>query len=197
MWLILALGLGDLLYRWLVTRKEGAALSNAPLSAEANRVFTIDDMPDMHNRAKEGDSQLSELIATLTLRFHSGKSVEQTQQLLDSQLELWQYRVELNYNLVRYITWLLPTIGFLGTIIGIGQALTFAGSGEIDADSAEFLPAVTSQLGLAFDTTMLALLMSAVLVFFLQIVQGREERLIEESGRYCLNNLITRLYVPG
>ena len=46
---------------------------------------------------------------------------------------------------------------------------------------------------MAFTTTLLALIMSAVLVLLQSLIQGKEERALNEAGQYCLDNLILRL----
>ncbi|MEL6568063.1 MAG: hypothetical protein AAFQ22_06555, partial [Pseudomonadota bacterium] len=56
-----------------------------------------------------------------------------------------------------------------------------------------FLFQVTSRLGVAFTTTLLALVMSAVLVLLQSVVQAKEERALNEAGQYCLDNLILQL----
>jgi len=200
MWFALGFGLGDLLHRFLIVRGRLSALKQGFLPdtpEQEKRVLTSEDMPDIYRSVKDVKSDLAEIITSLSLRFQAGKSVEQTHELLSSQMELWQYRVDLDYNLLKYVTWLIPTIGFIGTVVGISEALSFAGSGAVDPTSDEFLPAVTAKLGVAFETTLLALIMSALLVFLINIVQEREERTVEATGRYCLDNLITRLYVDS
>ena len=198
LWIFFFVGLGELWLRLASSRRRYRALAEGYLPDRAEdekRVLTVDDMPDVYRKVRDAPTELAALIRRLALRFQAGRSVEQTHQLLDSELELWQYRVDLDYGFLRYVTWLIPTIGFIGTVVGISQALRFAGGGTVAADSAEFLPAVTARLAVAFDTTLVALGMSAVLVFLLHVVQDREERSLEASGAYCLDHLITRLYV--
>jgi biopolymer transport protein ExbB/TolQ len=93
--------------------------------------------------------------------------------------------------LVRYLVWVIPTFGFIGTIVGISISM-----GQINPEHVD-LKAITSSLGLAFYTTLVALLQSAVLVLLLNLVQAREERSVNEAGHYTLRNLINRLYVGG
>jgi len=52
---------------------------------------------------------------------------------------------------------------------------------------------VTSRLGVAFTTTLLALIMAAVLVLLQSLIQNKEERALNEAGQYCLDHLILRL----
>jgi biopolymer transport protein ExbB/TolQ len=84
-------------------------------------------------------------------------------------------------------------MGFIGTVIGIMLALNYAGD-RANVESPDMLFQVTERLGVAFSTTLVALVMAAVLVFIQSIVQAREERALNQAGQYCLDNLINRLY---
>ena len=107
----------------------------------------------------------------------------------NSNLELIQHRVDLSYSLIRYIAWVIPTMGFIGTVIGIGAALASVPSGgEIKMDE------LAHQLAVGFDCTMVALVESAILVFVLHMVQEKEELAVNLAGTYTLRNLINRLY---
>ena len=55
---------------------------------------------------------------------------------------------------------------------------------------------MTADLGVAFYTTLLALLQSAVLMFALHLMHEREERALNRVGQYSLKNLVNRLYEP-
>ena len=50
-------------------------------------------------------------------------------------------------------------------------------------------------MAVAFYTTLVALLVSVVLVFFQHAVQKQEESALNEAGQYCLKNLINRIYI--
>ena len=138
---------------------------------------------------------------------------------MSSQVELELHRTDLNYTLLRYIAWLLPTLGFIGTVVGISAALSAIDVNEppprtettlaspatsgTGGDSPEqrgrrtaSTQKVTSRLGLAFNTTILALLQSVIVVLLSQFLHKREESIINQQSEYCLNNLIVRLYNP-
>ena len=136
---------------------------------------------------------LPRLITRCVLQYNTTKSVDQTNSILNSSLDLFIHEVDLRYNILRYITWLIPSLGFIGTVYGIMLALQYAGVRE-NAESPDMLYEVTSRLGVAFSTTLVALLMAAVLVFSQNVVQAREERSLNQAGQYCLDNLINRLY---
>ena len=129
------------------------------------------------------------LIDTCILRFQASASVKQTLQVLGSYLELYSHKIELRYQTVRYIVWVIPTIGFIGTVVGISWAL-------IAIDPANLkLKELTSTLALAFNTTLVALILSGILMFVFNRVQTIEESALNRAGEYVLRNLINRLYV--
>ena len=92
---------------------------------------------------------------------------------------------------MRYIAWAIPAIGFIGTVRGIGLALAFAE----DAIKGDIGP-VTDALGLAFNSTLVALLISMALMYFMHIVQSRQEAFIIETQTYCRSKLIDVMKVP-
>ena len=92
--------------------------------------------------------------------------------------------------MVRYTIRVLPTLGFIGTVLGISQALRFAGAAN--PPDPTLLQELTQILAVAFDTTLLTLSLAAVLVLAQHLVQRYEEAL-NAAGQYCIDNLINRL----
>lgn len=193
MWLAFFIGLGELFYRYQHLGNYENALQQCYLPNDPQILLTPDDMPDIYRSVSDHNGELENMIRNLVMRFQAGHSVEQTHEMLNSQLDMWQYRLDIDYNIIRYLTWLIPTLGFLGTVIGIAWTLNAAGN--LDINDPDLLVKLTGELGVAFYTTMVALAMSAILVFIMHIIQGREERGISSSGQYCLDSLITRLYL--
>ncbi len=70
-------------------------------------------------------------------------------------------RQHAGYGLMRLITWAIPILGFLGTVIGITMALSNLSPTAIE----ESMGALTGAMGVAFDTTAVALALSIVLMF--------------------------------
>lgn len=81
-----------------------------------------------------------------------------------------------DYGLVRLVIWAIPIFGFLGTVIGITLAIAQLNSDALEAS----MPQVTAGLGVAFDTTAVALTLSIVLMFFQYFVSRREAGLLAE-----------------
>ncbi len=82
----------------------------------------------------------------------------------------------------------------LSTILAHRDAGASIAQGSIGP---EMMEQVTGDLGVAFYTTLLALLQSAVLMFAKHILQEKEERALNEAARYTLRNLVNRLREEG
>ena len=99
---------------------------------------------------------------------------------LDESLRLLWRRYEESYLVPRYISWAVPILGFIGTVLGISLAAdgirriisSEAGLAGLSND----LSGAIAPLGIAFDTTLIALSLSVLLTGFLALVQRREER---------------------
>lgn len=191
--IMLFMGLGELYVRWRTACHELAFLDQQLLPEDTETVLEASDLGPIRKRVaklfNKAHGILPMLIDVSILQFQSGRSVDQTVAITNSNLELIQHRVDLSYSLVRYIAWVIPTMGFIGTVIGIGAALAAVPAGtEIRMD------VIAHQLAVGFDCTMVALVESAILVFVLHIVQEKEELAVNLAGTYTLRNLINRLY---
>jgi hypothetical protein len=93
---------------------------------------------------------------------------------------------------VHYLAWAIPAIGFLGTVLGLAESLTWGG--KTDKALPEFIAGATEHLNFAFDCTLIALALSLVLMFLLHSVQRDEEALVIDCQQYCLEHLVARLY---
>ena len=98
---------------------------------------------------------------------------------LDDRLHiLWQRSVQ-SYLMPRYISWAVPVLGFIGTVLGISLASegirkiisSQSGLSSLSSDLGQAI----APLGIAFDTTLIALSLSIVLVLVQTLVQKSEE----------------------
>jgi biopolymer transport protein ExbB/TolQ len=200
MWLVFFVGLGELSIRWRVGWIEENQIARNYLPDDEETVLRPgDDLTPIYQKVRNSKYRdtcfVPRLIERCVLSFNISHSADQANSLLNSSLELFLHEIDLRYTLVRYITWLIPSMGFIGTVIGIMLALNYAGD-RANVESADMLYQVTQRLGVAFSTTLVALVMAAVLVLIQNIIQGREEKALNKAGQYCLDNLINRLYSP-
>ena len=184
-------GLGELVVRWRVAGYELSLASERFLPEDDSTVLQSGDLgPIRRTVAGRHDGEngwLPQLIELTILQFQASRSVDQAVTVLNSSLELISHRVDLRYSLLRYVAWVIPTVGFIGTVAGIAGALDEM-HGDVDIE------AVTPHLAVAFNTTLIALIQSAILVVGIHAVQAREEGALNRAGDYTLRNLINRLY---
>ena len=88
-------------------------------------------------------------------------------------------RQNAGYSFVRLVVWAIPILGFLGTVVGITMAIANLSPQALEAS----LPKVTGGLGVAFDTTALALALSMVLMFVQHVVDRNETMLLNQVDR--------------
>jgi len=187
-------GLGELFVRWRVAEREHEFFAMHLLPEDQETVLQPADLAPIRRRVAHlsgrGLGFLPSLIDISILQFQSGRSIDQVVSVMNSSLELIEHSVDLRYGLIRYLAWLIPTIGFIGTVIGLGGSLALVPeSGDLS------IYTIAHALSLGFNCTLIALLESAMLVFVLYIAQEREESAVNLAGSYTLRNLINRLYL--
>ena len=95
---------------------------------------------------------------------------------------------------------MIPMLGFIGTVLGLGQAVAgFSDflSGTVALDQIKVaLRDVTGSLGTAFDTTLLALVLSVMLSIPLTAMIRRENELLMEIDTMVDDMVISRLPPP-
>jgi biopolymer transport protein ExbB/TolQ len=197
MWVAMFIGLGELWIRGRAMRAEQATLLSQLLPEDERSLLTADDLKSIYlkSRSMSRSAVLPTLVRRLSMEFRKSRSIDRVNGLLDSSLELFLHQLDLRYTLLRYVVWVIPTLGFVGTVIGIADAMAFAGSGAVEMEN--LLSPTTQKLAVAFYTTLVALLQSGVLVFGMNSIQACEEKAINDAGQYCLENLVMRLMEPG
>jgi len=104
-----------------------------------------------------------------------------------------------SYSLCRVLIWAIPILGFIGTVMGLAVAVSgfgvLGGSAEIGAIK-QAIGQVTTGLGVAFDTTLLALFLTVLLMFPLSFIQRNEENLFVELDNYLDDMFLARLPSP-
>ena len=131
---------------------------------------------------------LPRALLTALHRFRSTRNIQDVSNSVRAICESESERLDSELSMIRYIAWAIPSIGFLGTVRGIGQALGQAHK-AVEGDIA----GVTQSLGVAFNSTFVALLISIVIMFLLHQLQLSQERLVLDAEDYCDNRLIRNL----
>ena len=121
-------------------------------------------------------------------RFSSTRNVQDVSSSTHTICESEADRLESELSMIRYISWAIPSIGFIGTVRGIGEALAQADK-AVQGDIA----GVTQSLGVAFNSTFIALLISIFLMFLVHQLQLLQERLVFDSESYTNDKLIRHM----
>jgi biopolymer transport protein ExbB/TolQ len=127
------------------------------------------------------------LLAALQ-RFGSTKSIQDVATAVKDVCETQADRLDSELAMIRYIVWAIPSIGFIGTVRGIGQALGQAHR-AVEGD----IVGVTTSLGVAFNSTFIALVISLFIMFIMYQLQLLQERLVLDTQSYCDVNLLRHL----
>ncbi|HEY7308434.1 MAG TPA: MotA/TolQ/ExbB proton channel family protein [Gemmataceae bacterium] len=109
---------------------------------------------------------------------------DQMRALLDSDAVV----LEGSYALTRFITWAIPILGFLGTVLGITDAISGATPEVLEKNMSH----VTDGLSYAFDATALALSLTMITMFCSFLVERREQAILEAVDREVERQLAHR-----
>ncbi|MFK7956181.1 MAG: MotA/TolQ/ExbB proton channel family protein [Lysobacterales bacterium] len=140
-------------------------------------------LPDVQRRFL-----LPKVLLTALHRFRSTRDIQSVATTVRELCEQEADRLESELSMVRYIAWAIPSIGFIGTVRGIGEALAQAHK-AVEGD----ITGVTDSLGVAFNSTFIALVLSIVLMFLMHQLQLMQERLSLDAQEYAEDNLIGKL----
>jgi biopolymer transport protein ExbB/TolQ len=182
-------------YKGVVTARENKLLQTELVPrAEGTRILPEDAREYARPIQALPDSQQRYLLPRCLLsalaRFGATRNIQDVSVTAHAVCEAESERLDSELSMVRYIAWAIPSIGFIGTVRGIGEALGQAHK-AVEGDIA----GVTQSLGVAFNSTFIALLISIVLMFVLHQLQLQQERLVLETETYLDNHLIQHLRV--
>ncbi|MEH6909492.1 MAG: MotA/TolQ/ExbB proton channel family protein [Oceanicoccus sp.] len=146
----------------------------------------LDDIDSLDKHIKE-----SPLIQTLTLslrRYLITNSVQSAAETIQPALDVLSIKNASELSVIKYITWAIPSIGFLGTVRGIGQAMA-----QAEVAIAGDIGPMTSSLGVAFNSTFVALLISILLMLLLSFIERMQDDNLVKIHSYCERYLIKRI----
>jgi len=146
--------------------------------------------------AAQGNFLLTRILRGLS-HFQARKNTAETASMLSSQSEIDATHVEASYTVLKVFIWAIPILGFIGTVMGISDAVGgFSGELQTAQDISvikDKLGQVSGGLGVAFDTTLIALIMSLLVMFPASVMQMAEENLLNQIDDFCNENLVKRL----
>ncbi|GEP43921.1 hypothetical protein BGE01nite_32120 [Brevifollis gellanilyticus] len=117
--------------------------------------------------------------------------------ILKIQAENDEAQISSSYALTQGFLWAIPVLGFIGTVLGLGQAIgafgaTLRAGGDMVA-LRKSLESVTAGLATSFETTLVALLCALVLQLIISWLQTRESEFLDACNEICHKNVAGKL----
>jgi biopolymer transport protein ExbB/TolQ len=135
------------------------------------------------------DALLPRALLAALQRFSTTRNIQDVASATHAYCSSEAERLESELSMIRYIAWAIPSVGFIGTVRGIGDALGQAHK-AIEGD----IFGVTKSLGVAFNSTLIALVISIALMFLLHQLQLLQERYVLDAEAFCEEKLTRHLY---
>lgn len=114
---------------------------------------------------------------------------------LSTQSDIDANRSGGSYSLLKVFLWAIPILGFIGTVQGLSVAVASLAMGDT-ADPAALkasINSLTGGLGVAFDTTLLGLILSMLMSFPMAAVQKKEDETLTLIDAFCTEKLLPKL----
>jgi biopolymer transport protein ExbB/TolQ len=160
----------------------------APVSAAGELLAGLQRLPRRFRNTYLGN-RVGDVLDFLRSRGSANELDDQLRALADNDA----VALEGSYSLTRFITWAIPILGFLGTVLGITGAISGVTPEVLEKD----LSRVTDGLALAFDTTALGLALTMATMFFSFVVERLEQGTLDAVDRYVDRNLAHRFERAG
>jgi biopolymer transport protein ExbB/TolQ len=166
-------------------------LSSTTVEPVLARVYAAVDDPRnfiLHNRI---------VVALSNLR-NLGR-VTDVDEILRSQAEQDESMVENSYALVQAFVWAIPVLGFIGTVLGLSDAIGKFSGVLVDTTDPEQITAalkgVTAGLATAFETTLEALVAALAIQLAMTWLRKAENEFLDDAMEYGLRNVVARLRI--
>lgn len=188
-----------LTHKVILIRKERALFRHDFVRIQPGERIIPDDALDRYKEMRAAvdreprwrERLLPECMLAALHRFHATQSIQDAANAVKERAELAADELDSSLSLVRYIAWAIPAIGFIGTVRGIGLALAYAD----EAIKGDITPVIDA-LGLAFNSTLVALIISMGLMYLMHLVQSRQESFVIDTQSFCRAKLIDVMKVP-
>lgn len=171
------------------------SINKLPNSNNEHLVLSPEDIRDIKielidlQKNQEYNYLLIDLLKKVCTKFRANKSISDLLSLTSEQTKINYTRAESSQSVIRFLIWSLPSIGFIGTILGIASALGLASQ----INEPDGLENITNALYLAFDTTLLALGLSIIVMWLFHDLQEKEEKFHVKMEEFVIENLINRI----
>ena len=194
-----------LLLKWLKIRAQRVALNFDVLPPEPDFRLTPDTVDPVidHVESTVGDSGrflfLDRVISVLRNVRNVGR-VSDIDEMFASAADADEARMESSYTIIRGFIWAVPVLGFIGTILGLTEAISqfgvvlASGNGVANTDTAE-LGRVIAGLDTAFVTTGEGLVVALLLQLAMASIRRADEVLLDDIRKTCTKKVMSRVRI--
>lgn len=183
----------EILYMSRAAAREESVLAERILPERSQYVMNANEVAELKlkvlDRERNNPRILHDLIIKACTKYRNNKSTSEAMEVIATQSRINLSRWESDQSMVRFTLWAMPSVGFVGTVIGIALSLSLASD-----TSPEGIKKITAALNVAFDTTLVALVLNIIGALLYHRVQARVEKLHADLEAYVLENLINRIY---
>lgn len=176
------------------TKRQASFLKKGWLPEKDNWVIHETDVTNirlkMHKVLSVENSILADIIKKACNKYRSDKSAADALVMVSQSAALQAEKNENKHTFIRYVLWAIPSVGFIGTVLGIAGSLEIADQAALDGG----IEKITSILGVAFDTTLVSLFLSIILMYFYNTLDQKSSSLLNDIQEYVIENLINRIY---
>ncbi len=149
----------------------------------------------MYKAKENGDDMLAPQIITVLNRFKLIKSFRDAENVWREASDKAYSAAESGYGLLRVIVWAIPILGFIGTVQGVsssvgGLSAVLGKNVEEISQITIALTNVTKDLAFAFDTTLIALIMTVIIVVLMSIVEKLEFGTLDRIEEYGIKKVL-------
>ena len=126
-------------------------------------------------------------------------------EILESQADSDESAMETSYSLISGFIWAIPVLGFIGTVLGLSEAIgefglvlkspEDGGGGSDMAEIKDALKGVTGGLSMAFVTTLQALVAALFIQIILTFLKKSEQEFLDTCSEYCTTKIVNRLRI--
>lgn len=184
---VVTLIMGGMLVAFLINKwrkLQSEQKSYLAFDLEVPRLIRSGDLDAITTQAERSKALVGKRLLRLLCVWDSTGSSFQLERAADSDVELYELSMTSSFSLPKVLLWAIPLMGFIGTVIGMSQAVGSFDAVLSNADNVDGLKnglvKVTGGLGTAFDTTYLALVISVILAFPLNVCERCEDRLLSQ-----------------
>ena len=190
MWALIIIG-----YKAFLVRRERKMLERELIHVPEGIKVLPEDAKDYARQLESLPSEDQSALVVRTLqrtldRFAATRSIRDSAETSRAVCDSEANRLDSGLAMIRYVAWAIPAIGFIGTVRHIGDALLQANK-AVTGD----ITGVTSDLGIAFNATFVALGLTLMLMFILHQLQESQERLVHDTDQWVDQHVIRHMQV--